>query len=80
LKYKSHFSRKNRALQNATKVKNIKNVETIQIWIREYAALSHYELSQKLKPINEQSVESFLTAIEKSSTDQTKQVISENWK
>jgi hypothetical protein len=42
----------------------------VQIWIRECAALSDYELSQQLKSINEQSVKSFLTAIEKSSTDQ----------
>jgi hypothetical protein len=46
----------------------------IQIWIRECAALSDYELSQQLKSINEQPVKSFLAAIEKSSTDQTKQV------
>jgi hypothetical protein len=44
----------------------------LQIWIRECAALSDYELNQQLKSINEQSVKSFLAAIEKSST--TKQV------
>ncbi|XJO76653.1 hypothetical protein BDV3_007152 [Batrachochytrium dendrobatidis] len=43
-------------------------------WIRECAALSEYELNQQLKSINGQFVKSFLAAIEKSSTNQTKQV------